>query len=316
MKLKKVILDILVIAAAFALFVIWYNHNEKDSSLTAASLKQNYNIYLITKDKQIQFWNYINQGVSDMAALLGLTYRWEAPEVPDTDKQIELVNSAVASGADAIIIAINDPDRLSAPIKAAKDKGVKIIYVDTPANEEAIVTLETNNYDAGRIAAENMIEELELGGITSGEIGIFGIDTVTPTTLQREEGFRDKITADKRFTLLSTVYTGGDQEAAQKEAEDMIKEHKALVGLFAANEINSVGVGNAIKEDKNRIVGIGFDKSDVTLELLRSESLKAIVVQNPYTMGYLGMAEAYAALKGFDTGPRNVDTGVSVLRKR
>lgn len=316
MNLKKVLFDILVIAAAFTLFVIWYNHKERASTLTAVSLNQNYNIYLITKDKQLQYWNYINQGVADMATFLGLTYQWEAPELPDTDKQIELVNSAVSSGANAIIIAINDPDRLSAPMKAAKEKGVKIIYVDTPANEEAIVTLETNNYDAGRIAADNMINELELGGITSGEIGIFGIDTVTPTTMQREEGFRNQITADKRFTLLDTIYTGGNQEATQKEAEKMITEHKALVGIFATNEANSVGVGNAIKADKNRIVGIGFDKSDDTLNLLRSESLKAIVVQNPYTMGYLGMAEAYAALKGFDTGPKYVDTGVSVLRKR
>jgi ribose transport system substrate-binding protein len=86
--------------------------------------------------------------------------------------------------------------------------------------------------------------------------------------------------------------------------------------LFATNEVTSEGVGTAIKANQNRIVGIGFDKSDLNLKLLDSGSLKAIVVQNPYTMGYLGMAEAFAALKGYDTGPSYIDTGVSVLRKR
>ncbi|MDD3174737.1 MAG: hypothetical protein PHF63_13965 [Herbinix sp.] len=44
--------------------------------------------------------------------------------------------------------------------------------------------------------------------------------------------------------------------------------------------------------------------------------MKVIIAQNPYTMGYLGMAQAFAAVKGYNTGPKYLDTGVSVLRKR
>jgi ribose transport system substrate-binding protein len=40
------------------------------------------------------------------------------------------------------------------------------------------------------------------------------------------------------------------------------------------------------------------------------------IAQNPYTMGYLGMAEALAALKGYDTGPQFINTGVSIITKR
>lgn len=317
MKAKKIIIDILVIMTAFILFVVWYNNNEKDATLTTASLNQNYKIYLITKDEAFQFWYYINDGVADMARLLGLTYKWVAPEtMTDGEKQIELFNNAVNSGADAILIAAIDADKLSGPIKDARAKGVKIIYVDSPANEQAITTLQTDNYDAGRIAADNMISELELKGIQKGEIGIFGITTTTQTTMQREQGFRDRIGEDKRFTLLNTEYTGGDPTATQEAAARMINERRNLVGIFSTNEGTSVGVGNAIKADNNRIIGIGFDKTDATMELLREESLKAIVAQNPYTMGYLGMAEAFAALKGFDTGPAYIDTGVSVIRKR
>ncbi len=51
------------------------------------------------------------------------------------------------------------------------------------------------------------------------------------------------------------------------------------------------------------------------MNLLADGSLKAAMAQNPYTMGYLGMAQAIAALKGFSTGPATIDTGVSVLTK-
>jgi ribose transport system substrate-binding protein len=77
-----------------------------------------------------------------------------------------------------------------------------------------------------------------------------------------------------------------------------------------------VGVGNAIKMDNNRLIGVGFDKSDATMKLLEANSLNVIIAQNPYTMGYLGMAEAYAALNGFNTGPSYINTGVTVIRKR
>jgi ribose transport system substrate-binding protein len=38
------------------------------------------------------------------------------------------------------------------------------------------------------------------------------------------------------------------------------------------------------------------------------------MAQNPFTMGYLGVAEAYAAISQLSTGPSVIDTGVSVLR--
>jgi ribose transport system substrate-binding protein len=50
------------------------------------------------------------------------------------------------------------------------------------------------------------------------------------------------------------------------------------------------------------------------LELLRAGSIKAIIAQNPYTMGYLGVAEAVAAILGKDTGPDYINTGVGVIR--
>jgi ribose transport system substrate-binding protein len=317
----------LVIVAAFAGFILWYNKFERNAALTTAqhkiywqpnssSINQNYKIYLITNEKKFQFWEYMNQGVSDMAELLGLTYKWEASETSDVDQQIEILNNAVDSGADAILISALDAEKLSEPIREAKTRGVKIIYVNTPANEEGIITLATNNYEAGKMAGKNMIEELELMGVDKGAIGIVSVNKTNPSIQLRESGFIDMLKEDGRFTLLEPVYAGTDLKLSEEEASRMIKEHQNLVGLYATNEGTNVGVGNAIKADNNRIVGVGFDRSDATMQLLYEESLKAIIAQNPYTMGYLGMAQAFASLKGFATGPSYLDTGVSVLRKR
>lgn len=318
MKYKKIIINLLVILAAFVLFIWWYER-QKNVELFATlptSLQNNFKIYLITKEKNVEFWEVMNQGAADMSDLLGMQYIWDAPETLDTDEQIRILNNAVNSGADAILLAANDADRLAEPVRVAKEKGVKIVYVDSPAKEEAITILATNNYEAGRIAGENMLDELEFAGIQSGEIGIVSVSLTNQTTLQREQGFQDVIKTDGRFTLLDTVYTLGNPIESQKAAENIIKQNPKLVGLFGTNQGSSEGVGSAIKEDNNRIIGIGFDQSKLNLELLNDNSFKAIINQNPYTMGYLGAAQAFAALMGYDTGPPYMNTGVSVLMKR
>ncbi|MDD3173139.1 MAG: substrate-binding domain-containing protein [Herbinix sp.] len=313
MKSKKLIFDIGVIVIAFLLFTIWYNHCEKDKALTTSTLNHFYKIYLITITKDSQYWQYINEGATDMAAALGVTYIWEVPTEMTVAKQIEVINNAVNDGANAILVAADEPKRISSAIEDAKARGVKVIYVDSPAYEEAITTLSTDNYAAGVLAGETMLEELGKLSINEGAIGIISVENKLNTEL-RDNGFREIIEADGRFRLVDTVYTNGEVINAQAAAERVINENEDLVGLFGANQGTSEGVGMAIRADNNRIVGVGFDKTDTMLMLLKEGSLKAVMLQNPYTMGYLGMAEAIAAIKGFDTGPSYLNTGVTVLR--
>jgi ribose transport system substrate-binding protein len=317
MKPKKIVKDILVVIIAFAFFAIWYeNYVKEKAAPTSVSMNQNYKIYLITMDKVNEYWYYIDQGAAEMAALLGVNYIWDAPQKRDIQTQIDILNNAVNNGANAILISVIDSEKLSEPIKNAKEKGVKIVYVDSPSKEAAITTYATDNYDAGRVAAQTMIEELELLGIRDGKIGIVGINLTTDNTVNRENGFREVVAKDGRFTLLNTEYANSELVLANQAAVRLINENENLVGMFGTDEISSEGVGNAIKANNNKVVGIGFDKSELLLELMAEESLKALIIQNPFTMGYLGMAEAVAALQEKQTGPAYMNTGVAVLRKR
>jgi ribose transport system substrate-binding protein len=317
MNMKRIIIDLLVILMGFALFIIWYNKKENEADSVPTTLNSHLKVHLITKDKMDQFWYSVNQGAEDMAELLGITYQWDAPEKrEDIDEQIQILNRAVDDGADVILLAATDPIKISSAVEDAKARGVRIIYVDSPANEEAIITLATDNINAGKTAGETMISELEAIGTRSGSIGIIGVNTVTTTTLNRETGFREAIEADGKFTVLNTEFANGDPVASQEASEALIANNPDLVGLFGTNEGSTVGVGNAIKNINPNIIGIGFDKSDAILNLVRDESLNAVIAQNPYTMGFLGMAEAAAALKGYDTGPTYINTGISILMKR
>ncbi len=272
---------------------------------------EDYKIYYISKDKISQFWFIINQGINDMASLVGANFIWDAPEERSAEKQIEIITNAANNGANAMLIAALDPVKVSSAIQYAKSLGVKIIYLDTPAAEEGIITLATDDYSAGVTAGENMIIELAAAGLRQGTIGIVSDSIMSTNTRERVNGFRSVLAPNRNYRLLNTQF-GPDTASALKIADSYIANNPDLVGIFGTNEDTTIGVGYAISKSSTPIVGIGFDFPPETQKLIENGSLKAVMVQNPYTMGYLGMAETIAALKGFETGPPYLNTGVSV----
>ncbi len=275
----------------------------------------NYKIYLVTMDKSDEFWSFMDNGAREMASMLGVTYVWDAPLTRDVNKQIEIFNNAVAAGADAIMLAASDPLKISSSVEDAKSKGIKIIYVDAPAFEQAIVTLATDNYAAGKIAGENMFYELDEAGLTSGTIGVIGVTPENRTTVNRDLGFRDYFNMFSKYQILDTIYTNGDPELSKQATKKYIRDNPNLVGIFSTNEGTTLGMGNALKETNTNIIGIGFDITETIQEMIRNNIIKAVLVQSPFTMGYLGMAEAIAALRGLDTGSQFINTGVTVVNR-
>lgn len=267
-------------------------------------------VILITMDSTDQHWVSVDGGAQKAAEELGVTYQWMAPDKKDDAQQIERVNNAIAAGADAIMIAANGPDAVTAALKEAQAEGIKIVYVDSPANLEAEATFSTDNEAAGKTAGEEMLKALEAEGITEGKIGIVNVNASTDSALKREAGFRSAFEGTD-FELLETQYGEGDAAKSQDIADNYITE--GVVGIFGTNEGSTVGVGNAIKGNGGGIIGVGFDKSDAILSLIKDGSLVCAMAQNPDVMGYEGLKAAVAAVKGEEIPEKNVDTGVSVL---
>lgn len=284
----------------------------KESSEPAKS-SESYNVYLITMDQMDQHWVNVDAGCKKAVEELGnIKYTWLAPDVKDDAKQIECINNAVAGGADAILLAANGPDAVTAALEEAEAAGVKIVYVDSAADFPAVKTLATDNKAAGTTAGKEMIAALTAAGITEGKIGVVSVNAATASTVAREEGFRAAFEGTK-FEILETQYGDGDAAKSKDIAANYITQ--GCVGIFGTNEGSTVGIGNAIQEAGGTVIGVGFDKSDTILNLIKDGYLVCTMAQNPDVMGYEGMKTAVKALTGEDTGEDYFDTGVSVIKK-
>lgn len=156
-----------------------------------------------------QHWITLNEGAQKAAEELGVTVTFMSPNTKDDAQQIECVNNAVAGGYQAIIVAANGPDAISSALNEAVEAGVKIVYVDSPANVEAEATFSTDNQAAGKTAGEEMIKALTAAGITSGDIGIVNVNAATDSTVKREAGFRSAFEGTD-YNILETQYGEGD----------------------------------------------------------------------------------------------------------
>ena len=96
----------------------------------------------------------------------------------------------------------------------------------------------------------------------------------------------------------------------------MLEEHPDINVLLAFYEPNSVGAAEAVKELglSESVFLVGFDSNVATVDGLQDGCVDALVVQNPYAMGYLGVESAYKLLTGQDSGlAKTVDTSTQVV---
>eukprot|EP01032_Pedospumella_encystans_P032795 gene32795-37033_t len=117
MKLTKILLA----GAAIALATM-------GSAAQAADMK----IALVVKSLGIGFFEAANKGAQEAAKELGgVEVIYTGPTSTTAEGQIEVINSLIAQGVDAIAISANDPDAVVPALKKAMDRGIKVISWDS-----------------------------------------------------------------------------------------------------------------------------------------------------------------------------------------
>ena len=116
--------------------------------------------------------------------------------------------------------------------------------------------------------------------------------------------------------LVADKYADGQATTGLNIATDLITANPDLKGIFASNLIMAQGVGQAISENGlgGKVALVGFDSDEKLIKFLNDGVISALVVQDPYRMGYDGIKTALAASKG-EKVEAFVDTGANLVTK-
>lgn len=290
----------------------------ESSSESSASSDGPLRVTLITMDQMSDYWVNVQRGAEEEVQKLkeegvDLDYQWLAPERKDNAEQIQRIETAINDGSQAIVIAVNDVTACNDALQQALDAGIKLVYVDAVSDLPASATFATDNYEAGKLAGEQMLAELEKAGITEGMIGIVSAQAGVQTCIDRVEGFQS-VFDGTNYTMSEVLYSDGDISKAQELANNLIND--GCVGIFGANDNATTGMANAVAEANaggKNIIAVGFDNAPANRDLVRSGALISFVAQNPTEMGRLGIEAAVKLLQGETLEETNVDTGASVV---
>lgn len=114
--------------------------------------------------------------------------------------------------------------------------------------------------------------------------------------------------------IVETKVGGGDVEQSRMAAVQLIKEHPDLKVIYATNQPGTIGACQAIDElgVGNKVQLVGFDYFEGADNYLSSGVLDAVIAQNPYNMGYLGVRYAKKLVTG-EAVASSVDTGATLI---
>jgi len=276
-------------------------------------------IPIIVKDTTSFYWQIVLAGARKAGQDLGVNVpELGAQSESDISGQISILENAVAGKPAGVVISPTEFKALGKPVDEAAKK-VPIIGIDSSADSKAFTSfLTTDNVQGGRIAADGLAEGIKAKyGNAEGDVALITSLPGVGSLDQRAKGFKEELAAKyPGLKLVADKVADGQATTGLNIMTDLITANPDLRGVFASNLIMAQGAGQAIAENKkaDKIALIGFDSDDKLVGFLKDGTIYALVVQDPYRMGYDGIKTALAVSKG-EKIPAFVDTGANLITK-
>ncbi len=287
------------------------------SCASGAESDEKKKIAVIVKSVDSDFWHSFQNGVDAAAVEYNVSVTFEGAEnEEDYTAQNELINKAVENGADAIVLsAANYTGTVQAVENAAK-RGVKIVTADSGTNSDKVsLFIGTDNYKAGEEAARAAV-----AGFSEGEkikIGLVNLAVGTDNGTQREKGFRDYIDKVPSAAVTAGISADSNLESATAAAKKLMIENPDINVIVGFNEWMALGVGYAVRQlgAADRVRTVGFDSNVVSISMLETGEMQALIVQNPFAMGYLSVKYAARLTRGEAPEAAEIYTDVATVTK-
>jgi len=298
----------LIVAASAAAFLAWSpSAHAKDT------------IPLILKSTSNYYFSIVAAGARKAARELDIDMPvLGAASFADIQGQISILENAVSAKPAAIVITPLEYSALGAPITEAAAV-VPIIAVDSAADSSAIAAMvTTDNVEGGRQAADALATAIaETYGKPEGNVAVILGASGQSTFDQRLAGFKEQLAVKyPGLKLVAERIADGQTTTAVNIMTDLLTAEPDLRGVFSSDLIMGAGAGQAVVENnvQQKVRIVAFDSDEKLVQLLRDGAIAALIVQDPYRMGYEGIKAAYAASKG-EKVEEPIDTGVNIITK-
>ena len=313
-KLKVPVILLLAVAVTFAFMAVVEE--------AALAEDEEYEIAVIVKATDSGFWQDVFTGAEaadEEMDNVSIDYLGP-PSEADIAQQVAILEDAVIGRPDAIVLASTSSDATVPQVEMAYEQDTKVILIDNMVHTDMYHSfLATDNIAGGGLGAETFVEmaEEDYGlDLEDGVLGHISSMAGVQVLIDRDEGFLGRFEElAPGVDILEPRYVDNRIPEALSAAEDIMLTHgDDLVGFWANNNHTGIGVARAVEEAgvADDFPVVAFDADEDQIQALRDGYLDALMVQDPFAMGYEGVHSAVRAIEGEELDDY-VDTGVTVV---
>ena len=236
----------------------------------------------------IPYFDAMDEGGQQAAEELGLEWIYQGPNTADSAAQIEIVNSLIQRGVDAIAIAPNDPSAIGPVIERAKAQGIDVFTTDTdaPETEREIFVAQATDEAIATATINALAEQMD-------ESGQWAIVSCGPSAQNLNTWVEiERQVAQEQYPemeFLTVEYAGENQEQAATITRDLITANPDLEGIIGQCTTSAPGVAQAIQETGNagEIAATGVVGPTAMEDYITSGAMPQTVLWNPVDLGFL-----------------------------
>jgi simple sugar transport system substrate-binding protein len=231
------------------------------------------------------FWLIVRNGVEAAAAETNSDVQYRSPEKFDLVAMSRLIDEAVASKPDGLVVSIPDATVLSRSIRAAVAAKIPVISINSGLEISrqlgCLMHIGQEDESAGKKAGERMkASGVKNAVILDQEVGNLGLD-------QRIKGFREGF--EGPFHHLQILPVTMDFKECQEAVTDYIEKYPSLDGIVALGPIVAEPTLQALDQVQKvgKIKVCTFDISPVVVDALVKKQIEFAIDQQEWLQGYL-----------------------------
>jgi simple sugar transport system substrate-binding protein len=258
-----------------------------NSPVASSSPRSNLHFIVITHGQLSNpFWAVFKKGVDQAAKDLGVHVQYEFPVTFDLVAMAHLIDAAVASKPNGLVVTIPNANALGPSIQRAIAAGIPVISANSGSDVAkqlgVLVHVGQSEYNAGLGAGQKMA--------TTGVKHVLCINQQVGNAAldERCKGFTDAMTqvgAKVEVLAINQVDPNGTRERIQAA----LLADPTIDGIMALGPVAAIPALNAL-QNLNKVGQIKlatFDLSPAVLQAIKSGTILFAVDQQQYLQGYL-----------------------------
>jgi erythritol transport system substrate-binding protein len=219
----------------------------------------------------------------------------------DASRQDQLVDSALAKGAAAIVLDNAGADASVAAVRKAKEAGVPSFLIDRELNATGIATAQivSNNYQGASLGAQEFVRLL---GERGSYVELVGRESDTNAAI-RSKGYADVLRKYPDLVNVARVSANWSQTEAFQKMETILQGNRRIDGVLAGNDTMAVGASAALlAAGLPKVIVVGFDGSPDAIAAIRRGEIRATVLQPAAQIARSAVEQADLFLRTGSTG--------------